>query len=112
MTLLGRSPAWQLRLRPLAMTGRMALTNYLMQSLSCSLIFNGYGLGLVGKVAPTGAILLAAGIFSVQMIFSRWWLGRFRFGPMEWLWRFLTYGRKPTMSRATPAVPSPTRPPS
>jgi uncharacterized protein len=102
LTLLARNPAWQLRLHPLAMTGRMALTNYLMQSLICSLIFNGYGLGLVGKVAPTGAIILAAGIFSVQMVFSSWWLGRFRFGPMEWLWRFLTYGRWPTMSRATP----------
>jgi uncharacterized protein len=102
VTLLARSPAWQLRLHPLGMTGRMALTNYLMQSLICSLIFNGYGLGLVGKVAPTGAILLAVGIFGVQMVLSSWWLGRFRFGPMEWLWRLLTYGRWPTMSRATP----------
>ena len=102
VTLLARTPARQRRLRPLAMTGRMALTNYLMQSLICTLIFNGYGLGLAGKVPPTGAILLVAGIFSVQMVLSSWWLGHFRFGPMEWLWRVLTYGRRPTMSPATP----------
>ena len=95
--LAARTPSAQQMLRPLAMTGRMALTNYLLQSVTCSVIFNGYGLGLVGKVTPTAAILLAVGIFAVQMGLSCWWLARFRFGPMEWLWRYLTYGRRPIL---------------
>ncbi len=101
LTLLARAPVHQgFFFRPLAMTGRMALTNYLMQSLVCALIFNGYGLGLVGKVTPTVAILLAGAIFAAQMALSCWWLNRFRFGPMEWLWRFLTYGRWYPLSRS------------
>jgi uncharacterized protein len=96
LALWARSAQRQLLLRPLAMTGRMALTNYLLQSLICALIFDGYGLGLVGKVAPTVAILLAAVIFGAQMSLSCWWLSHFRFGPMEWLWRLMTYGRLPT----------------
>lgn len=97
LTLLASNPVRQRLLRPLAMTGRMALTNYLLQSLICAWIFNGYGFGLVGTVTPTLAILLAAGIFVAQMTASCWWLSRFQFGPVEWLWRFMTYGRWPTM---------------
>jgi uncharacterized protein len=100
VTLAARGAARQLLLRPLGLTGRMALTNYLMQSLLCALIFDGYALGLAGKVAPTTALALAGGIFAVQIAFSCWWLGRFRFGPMEWLWRLMSYGKRPTPSRA------------
>jgi uncharacterized protein len=96
LTLFARTPSRQRLLRPLAMTGRMALTIYLLQSLIGDFIFEGYGLGLVGKMAPTVAIMLAAAIFAAQMALSCWWLARFRFGPMEWLWRVLTYGRQPT----------------
>ncbi len=93
IVLLMRSPKWQRLFSPLAMTGRMALTNYLLQSLACTLIFNGYGFGLVGKIDPMTGILLVIVIYLLQMAFSTWWLRRFRFGPAEWLWRSFTYLR-------------------
>ena len=101
LALAANDPARLRLLHPLAMTGRMALSNYLLQSLVCALIFDGYALSLAGKVAPTAAIVLAAAIFMLQMALSCWWLNRFRFGPMEWLWRLLTYGRRPTWHGAT-----------
>ena len=91
---------WRRHLLPFAAVGRTALTNYLMQSLVCALIFDGYALGLAGKIGPTVTVALAVVIFCAQMAFSSWWLARFRFGPMEWLWRLLTYGRRPVMVEA------------
>lgn len=79
---------------PLANVGRMALTNYLMHSLIGALLFNGYGFGLyeqLGAAVLWGVTLL---IFLAQIPFSGWWLSRFRFGPMEWLWRSLTYRQR------------------
>lgn len=77
----------------LAPVGRMALTNYLLQSVVCTLIFYSYGLGLFGQVSPAGGLAIALGVYALQIPFSHWWLKRFRFGPMEWVWRTLTYGR-------------------
>lgn len=71
--------------------GRMALTNYLMQSVICTTIFYSYGFGYFGKLNTSEGIILVFIIFIVQIFFSRYWLSRFRFGPMEWLWRRLTY---------------------
>ncbi len=71
----------------------MALTNYLLQSLIYTTIFYGYGLGLVGQLGAAMGLGLAIDIYALQIPFSIWWLRRFRFGPMEWLWRSLTYGR-------------------
>ncbi|MEQ4717735.1 DUF418 domain-containing protein [Nonomuraea sp. B19D2] len=93
--------------RVLAAPGRMALSNYLAQSLICSLIFTGYGLALVDRVSPLLEVLLAVGIFAVQVVYSRWWLKSHRYGPVEWLLRFLTYWRRPTPSRASEARHSP-----
>jgi uncharacterized protein len=73
--------------------GKMALTNYLMQTLLCTTIFYSYGLGLFGSVGPFGGILITLGIYSLQIVYSYFWMKRFRFGPMEWLWRRLTYGK-------------------
>ena len=84
-----RGPRW---LSPMAAAGRMALTTYLTQSVVCTLLFYGYGLGLFGRLSFTGMFLLTVGLFSCQMAASTWWLARFRFGPAEWLWRRLTYG--------------------
>lgn len=100
LVLLLRGSAWRRRLRPLAATGRMALTNYLLQSLVCTLLFYGYGLGLAESVGPGVGVLVAAGIYAAQAVFSGWWLRRFRFGPAEWLWRSLTYGRAQPMRLA------------
>ena len=71
--------------------GRMALTNYLMQSIICTTIFYSYGFGYFGKLSTSEGIILVFLIFIFQIFFSRYWLSRFRFGPMEWLWRRLTY---------------------
>jgi len=73
--------------------GKMALTNYLMQTLLCTTIFYSYGLGLFGSIGPFGGILITLGIYSLQIVYSYFWMKWFRFGPMEWLWRRLTYGK-------------------
>ncbi len=77
----------------LAAAGRMALTNYLAQSLICIGLFYGVGLGLVGQLAPPAFYAIALSIFALQLLFSRVWLARFEQGPAERLWRWLTYGR-------------------
>ncbi|MDH5824413.1 DUF418 domain-containing protein [Luteimonas sp. RD2P54] len=84
-------------LAPLAPAGRMALTNYLLQSLAGSLLFYGYGLALWGRLGHAGLLLLALAVFALQVAASRWWLARFRFGPAEWLWRWATYGARPPL---------------
>ncbi len=83
--------------RWLAPAGRMALTNYLLQSVVGTLLFYQYGLGLWGQVSRAWQFALVVAVFALQLVFSRWWLSRFRFGPVEWLWRWATYGRRPAM---------------
>lgn len=85
------NPAWKKRWMIFAPVGQMALTNYLMQSLMCTLIFMSYGLGLAGKIGPAKLSLIAFCIYLLQLIYSHIWLKYFRFGPAEWLWRSLTY---------------------
>ena len=80
--------------KPLGNVGRMALTNYLMHSVIGALLFNGYGLGFYEQVGAAGLWGVTILIFLVQIPFSTWWLSRFRFGPMEWLWRSLTYRQR------------------
>lgn len=75
----------------LAPVGRAALTNYLMQSIIATMIFYGHGFGLFGTVGRAEQWLYILGIWVFQIFFSRWWLKRFKFGPLEWLWRSLTY---------------------
>jgi uncharacterized protein len=82
---------WRAVLRPFAWGGRMALTNYLAQSLIMTAIFYGWGLGLYGKVSPLQGLALSIVVFAIQVLFSRWWLDRFFYGPMEWVWRSLSY---------------------
>lgn len=97
ITLLLRSDRWKRLAHPFAAAGRMALSQYLLQSLICTTIFYSYGLGLFGLLGPAAGFGLAIGIYAAQLLFSRWWLSRFRFGPLEWLWRTLTYGQRPPM---------------
>jgi uncharacterized protein len=80
------------RLRYFAPVGRMALTNYVGQSVICTLVFYGTGLGLGGTMGPTLYLPIGFAVYAFQVMASRWWLDRFRFGPLEWLWRMLTYG--------------------
>lgn len=84
----------------LAPAGRMALTNYLLQSLVCSLLFYGYGLGWYGQVDRWGQVQIALLIFAAQVALSPLWLRYFRYGPLEWLWRGLTYGHLPALSKS------------
>ena len=78
--------------------GRMAFTNYLMQSLIFSSIFYGYGLGLFGRLGVTSALAIGIAVYIGQVFFSRWWLRHYRYGPVEWLWRTLMYGVPQPMS--------------
>lgn len=94
LILLAQQPIWRRRLAPLASVGRMALTNYLMHTIICTTLFYGYGLGLYGQVGLALGVLLTLVIYAAQISLSNWWLARFRYGPMEWLWRTLTYGRR------------------
>lgn len=80
-------------LRHLAPVGRMALTNYLTQSILGTLLFFGIGLGLVGKLEPLSIYGVAVLIFTAQLLFSHWWLSRHKQGPVEAIWRMCTYGR-------------------
>jgi uncharacterized protein len=80
----------QARLRAV---GRLALTNYLMQSVLCGFLFYGYGLGLIGRVSRVEALGVVLAIWLLQLLLSPLWLRFFRMGPVEWLWRSLAEGR-------------------
>ncbi len=88
--------AWQRQLLPrllarLAAVGRTAFSNYILQTLICTSIFYGHGLGLFADVPRTGQIAIVLAVWIVQLVLSPLWLRHFRFGPLEWLWRCLTY---------------------
>ncbi|MDA1371993.1 MAG: DUF418 domain-containing protein [Proteobacteria bacterium] len=78
----------------LAAVGQMALTNYLSQSVICNFIFMGFGLGLAGELERVEIYYVVFGVWIFQLFFSVYWLKRYRFGPVEWLWRSLTYKKK------------------
>jgi uncharacterized protein len=99
---LAQRAAWQRAFAPLAAAGRMPLTNYLMQTLICTAIFNGWGLGLYGQVGPAVGMALSLAIFwLVQVPWSLWWLRTHERGPIEVVWARLTYGRKPAVTVAS-----------
>jgi uncharacterized protein len=79
--------------------GRMAFTNYIAQSVVFGLVFFGYGLGLFGSLRPAPVFVMGVTVYALQVQFSRLWLRHYRFGPIEWLWRTLMYGRRPAMKR-------------
>jgi uncharacterized protein len=94
--LRGRARAALTLIAPL---GQMALTSYLTQSIVLSAIFYGWGLGLYGRLGEARAAAIGVGIFAAQAACSAAWLRRYRFGPVEWLWRSVTYGAKQPMRR-------------
>lgn len=88
--------------------GQMAFTNYLMQSIICNIIFVGIGFGLFGRLEYYQLYYVVAGVWVVEIIWSHIWLRYFRFGPMEWVWRSLTYWKKqPFRKDSTPAATDP-----
>jgi uncharacterized protein len=87
---------WLSRLRWLAPVGRLALTNYVAQTAFLTFIKSGYGLGLEPVLGWFACFVLALSFYLVQVCWSNWWVARFRFGPVEWFWRRLSYG--PTMT--------------
>ena len=95
LLLVARDRDWLRRLAPFGWTGRMALTNYMIQVAFLDLTFSKYGLGL--QVTPLVGLTMAVALFAVDALFSRWWLTRFRYGPLEWLWRSATYARWQTL---------------
>lgn len=102
-TLVAVRPGAAARLAPLAALGQMALTNYLLQSLAFQLVFSGLGLGLVGRVSAAAAVGVALTVDALHIAFSLLWLRRFRFGPMEWVWRTFTYAAVQPLRRPPPA---------
>jgi uncharacterized protein len=91
LVLAAETPLGRAVLAPLAVVGRLALTVYLTQTLMFSTLFYGYGFGQVFRLGPVGVTAWAVMIFSAQVVACRWWSKRFRFGPVEWMWRSLTY---------------------
>lgn len=81
-------------LQGLAPVGRMALSNYLLQTLLGITVFYGVGLGVGARYGLVGVVVAWALLFTAQLLLSRWWLARYRFGPAEWLWRSLTYAQR------------------
>src|SRR5690606_6921700 len=100
VVLLVQRSEWRSRLAPLAAAGRMALTNYILQSVVMTAIAYSWGLGLFGRVPRAAQIPLALTVWGGNLAFSVWWLGRFRFGPLKWLWRSITYRQPQPLRRA------------
>ena len=89
----------------LAAVGRMAFTNYIMHTVICVAVFQGFGGALYGTTSRLSQTVFILGVWALQLILSPWWLNRFRYGPLEWLWRALTYGRmEPFRRQATGAT--------
>jgi uncharacterized protein len=96
---------WRRILLPFAAVGRMALTDYLMQSVLCTVFFYHYTTGLYGRIGPAIGLVPAVILYGAQVVFSNWWLKRYRFGPVEWLWRGMTYGKFPPIRKDEPTQP-------
>ncbi len=92
IVLLSRTARGARLLMPLAPVGRMALTNYITHSIVMSTLAYGYGFGMFGTTSLVTGFFLAIGLYALQIPVSRWWLRRHNYGPLEWLWRRLTYG--------------------
>jgi len=104
IVLAAQTPRGKAALAPLAGVGRLALTVYLTQTLMFTTLFHGFGFGQAFRLGPAGVTAGALLIFGVQIVACQWWLRRFRFGPVEWLWRLLTYLEwQPLRLRSGPA---------
>jgi uncharacterized protein len=98
--LLAYRSQWIARLSLFGVAGRMALTNYMLQVAALDVLSSGYGFSL--KLRPYAYVVAAVLLFAVEVALSRAWLVRFRFGPLEWLWRSITYARWQPLRRRQP----------
>jgi uncharacterized protein len=96
-------PEWTRRLTPVGLAGRMALTNYLIQAAVLDALASGYGFGL--RIRPLLYLPAALALFGLEMAASSAWLARYRYGPLEWLWRSITYARRQPLSRSPACAP-------
>jgi len=103
MVLMLHSNSVLSNIKVFAPLGRMALTNYLTASIVGTLYFYGYGFGHWG-MGRASQVLFVAVVISLQLVFSHWWLARFRYGPMEWLWRAITYWQVPPLRLEQPSL--------
>lgn len=99
LLLLLQRPAWRQRLKPLSFVGRTSLSNYLSQSFIFTSLYYGYGGGLYARVPLSVSVVLALALYTLQVFTSRWWLSQCAQGPMEALWRRLTYNETPVLLR-------------
>jgi uncharacterized protein len=100
MLLVFQSGRGRVLARVLAPAGRMALSNYLLQSLVCAWLFLAYGLRWIGTMGPLATFGVALAIFAGNLLLSGWWMRRFAYGPVEWLLRAFTNLRLPAMRRS------------
>jgi uncharacterized protein len=103
LALLWQRPVWRRRLSPFGAVGRTALTNYLLQSVVCTTLYYSWGGALYGTVSPLAGLAITLPIYAAQVVLSMLYMKRFQTGPMEWLWRRLTYGRA-ALARQVPKV--------
>lgn len=102
VVLLLQRPLWRRVLGVIAPAGRMPLTVYVTQSLVATSLFYGFGFGLAGRFHDAALLGISVTIFAVEVVLCHLWLRRFRFGPLEWLWRWAVYLRRPPMRLAPP----------
>ena len=93
IVLLAQRQVWQKLFAPLAAAGRMSLTNYLLMAVLLGILAPTFGFGVYKQIGLTLSSFLAVAIYAALMWLSTWWLRRFRFGPVEWLWRSATYAK-------------------
>jgi uncharacterized protein len=102
--LLMLKPKWHMRLAPLSYIGKMALTSYLSQSLFGVILFFHFGLGLFFLTSPALNAVMCVSVFAIQVAFCKFWLARFNYGPVEWLWRSATYLKWQPLRKQTTAL--------
>ncbi len=93
--------------RTLATVGRMAFTNYFLQTIICTIFFYGYGMGYFGRLTQTQLYFMVAEVSLIQIVFSVIWLRHFTMGPVEWLWRYLIYGKRLPFKKNDPGTTIP-----
>jgi uncharacterized protein len=95
----------QLKLNRIAAAGQMGLTTYLMQTVFGLVLFYGFGFGMMGKLGVTISIVIGIAFFFLQILFANWWMARYRFGLVEWIWRSLTYMKLQPMKKSKSDIP-------